>query len=171
MLSVPLCLLAVPATTKQNRSRKNKQPKPEHKTHQVMKGASPLAGSVQTRLLLQTRAGLAPCVCWIAARTWQLGEKGHQVNLGYPTREFLPYGFHASERSPCSIWLLTFIIYGVMQTRLMQGFFFPLPSTLGAVRSRSNKKLIPFWFPSLLLHTRQAQAQFLPLLRLISCFS
>lgn len=60
MLSVPLRLLAVPAATKQNSTRKNKQPKPGHKTCQVMKGAAPRAGWVQTRLLLQAWAGLAP---------------------------------------------------------------------------------------------------------------
>lgn len=150
MLSVPSCLLAVPAATKQNSTRKNKQPKPEHKTHQMMKGASPLAGSVQARLLLQARAGLAPCMCWTAARTWQSREKGHQGNLGHPTPEFLPYGFHASERSPCSIWLLIFIIYGEMQTCLMQGllfFFFSLAlwglSEAEATRNKSSSDFPP----------------------------
>lgn len=62
MPTVPPCLLVLPTAAEQDGAGKETQPKHEHRIPRLTKGASPLADSMQTELLLQARAGLAGCM-------------------------------------------------------------------------------------------------------------
>lgn len=62
MPTVPPCLLALPTAAKQDGAGKDTQLKHKHRIPRLTKGASPLADSMQTELLLQAWAGLASCM-------------------------------------------------------------------------------------------------------------
>lgn len=66
------------------------------------------------------------------------GEETPLMQLTASHSSFPPLQLHSSEGSPCSIWLLFFIIYGMMQTHLMQGLFFTSPQHLGGCQKQKQ---------------------------------